>query len=401
MNIHIKQQSVFRLTLLLAALSAIGPFSIDTFLPAMKAISQDLNASMAQTQLTISVYMICLGVMNLFHGAVSDAIGRRRIVLVAMALFTLASIGCVFVNSLPALLLMRGIQGLCSGAGMIVGRAIIRDCFEGLAAQKIMAQVAMLFSLAPAIAPILGGQLYHLFGWHSVFVFLFFFGLMLFGVSWRYLPETHPPEKRVPFKIPSLIRNYCRVLFHLKFFVLSAAIAAGTAGNFIFISSSNKLLLDHLNIPETQFFWLFGPLVLGIMLGSFLSVRLVGRLGIRKAVGTGYGLMLVAATITCTYHYFYPNNLWALVLPLGVYSAGMSITVPPMMVTIMDIFPSLRGTASSLQGAMQTLTGGVVAGLVAPMVWDTVFGLTLAMLCCALISLFLNSSYFMLLKKSR
>lgn len=382
-------------TLLLAGLAAIGPFSIDTFLPAMGAISQDLKSTQEQTQLIISAYMLCFGITNLLHGAVSDAIGRRKVIIITLALFALASIGCVFVNTLEGLLMMRAIQGVCGGAGMVVGRAIIRDCFDGVRAQKIMSQVTMLFSLAPALAPVLGGQLFTLLGWRSIFVFLCILGLLLLAASWFKLPETHPVDKRSTFSFRALFMNYWQVLKRAEFFLLSLALAFNSAGMFVFIPSSHMLLVEHLGIPETQFLWLFGPLVMGIMLGAFLSGRLAGRITVRNTVSFGYVTMILATLTTTLYHAFFAPTLLMVVVPLGFYCMGMSIVAPSMMIALMDLFPKLRGTASSLQGCMQSIAGGIVAGLIVPLVWHTVFGLTATMLTFCLLGLTMNGCYFL------
>ena len=172
------------LALMLAALSTLGPFSIDTFLPAMGAIGTALEASPLEMQQALSVYLFFYGGMMLWHGSISDAMGRRPVLMVATGLFACASIGCMLAQSLGQLLLFRALQGVCGGAGLIVGRAIIRDTFDGHDAQRLMSQVTMLFSLSPALAPVIGGWLYGAFGWRSIFAFMALVGLVLFVLCW-------------------------------------------------------------------------------------------------------------------------------------------------------------------------------------------------------------------------
>ena len=178
------------LALLLAALATLGPFSIDTFLPAMADIGVALSASPLQMQQALSVYLFCYALMMLWHGAISDSVGRRPVILVSCLCFAIASVGCAMASDLSTLLLFRGMQGLCGGAGLVVGRAIIRDRFHGHDAQRMMSQVTMLFSVSPAIAPVVGGLLFGSFGWRSIFVFMALLGLLLFAACWRSLPET-------------------------------------------------------------------------------------------------------------------------------------------------------------------------------------------------------------------
>ena len=212
------------LALMLAALSTLGPFSIDTFLPAMGAIGTALEASPLEMQQALSVYLFFYGGMMLWHGSISDAMGRRPVLMVATGLFACASIGCMLAQSLGQLLLFRALQGVCGGAGLIVGRAIIRDTFDGHDAQRLMSQVTMLFSLSPALAPVIGGWLYGAFGWRSIFAFMALVGLVLFVLCWRWLPETHARERRSSLAPRMLLRNYWQVVRQPEFRWLAAAV---------------------------------------------------------------------------------------------------------------------------------------------------------------------------------
>jgi DHA1 family bicyclomycin/chloramphenicol resistance-like MFS transporter len=159
------------LALLLAALATIGPFSIDTYLPSFPAIATDLHVTPLHMQQTLSVYLLGFAVMTLFHGTLSDSCGRRPIVLANLLLFALASVGCALAATFEQLLAFRGVQGLSAGAGIVVGRAIIRDTLQGHAAQRLMSLVTMLFGIAPAVAPVIGGLLHSALGRRAVLVF--------------------------------------------------------------------------------------------------------------------------------------------------------------------------------------------------------------------------------------
>lgn len=374
------RRSTALFALLLASLSSIGPFSIDTFLPAMKAIGESLQITPVEAQQTIAIYMLCFGVMNLWHGSLSDAFGRRKIILLSTFIFSLASLGCAFANDINTLLLMRAIQGLCGGAGMIVGRAVIRDCYDGIAAQKMMSHVTMIFSLAPALAPVIGGQLYSAFGWHSIFIFMAIIGFGCLIATFLWLPETHPLEKRQSFMVKPLAKNYWEVLRMRRFLFLNGALAFNFAGMFIYIPASHVLLIQHLGFSETEFFWLFGPIVGGIMLGAFLSGHLAGRVTTKYLVHFGYMMMLGSSIFSVAYGFLMPATLIPIILPLFIYAMGMSIAAPSMTIVLMDIFPHLRGTASSLQGFVQSTLGAIVAGVIAPRVWDQPVHLAITML---------------------
>lgn len=372
-------RSHFGLAILLAALSTLGPFSIDTFLPAMQAIGLSLSASPLQMQQALTVYLLCYAVMMLWHGSISDAIGRRPVVLVTTLLFSLASLGCALAPSLGWLLFFRGLQGLCGGAGLVVGRAIIRDKLDGAEAQRLMSQVTMLFSLSPAIAPVVGGWLFGAFGWHSIFVFMALIGLALFVMSWFALDETHHAHLRTPLAWRSLLQNYLEVLRKRDFQLLAAAVSCNFAGFFLYIPSAPVFLIQHLHLRPDQFLWMFGPAVSGIMFGAYLSGKMAGRRGAREIVTLGYVLMFAAAGANLAYNLAVAEAAmpWA-VLPLALYTTGMSLAAPSITLNLMDQFPALRGTVSSLQGFLQTMLGSIVAGVIAPLVW----GSTLSLACC-------------------
>lgn len=361
----------FSLALVLAALATLGPFSIDTFLPAMHSIGQALHASDLQIQQALTVYLFFYGLMMLWHGAISDAIGRRPVILVSTALFALASVGCAFADSLTELLIYRGLQGICGGAGLIVGRAIIRDRFDGAAAQKLMSQVTMLFSLSPAIAPLIGGWLFGALGWRSIFWFMAAIGLALFMGCAAVLKESHAHEHRQALAAGKLLDNYLSVAKDRYFRLLAFAVALNFAGFFLYIPAAPVFIMRHLHLGPEDFFWLFGPAVSGIMFGAWLSGKLAGHRSSRELVSLAYALMGSAAAFNLIYHLFaLPALPWS-VLPLAVYTTGMSLASPSITLFLMDTFPHLRGTVSSMQGFTQTMMSSLVAGLVAPLLWGS------------------------------
>lgn len=166
---------------LLAALSAIGPFAIDTYLPAFPEMAQQLDTSALHIQQTLTFYLVPFGFMMLWHGTLSDALGRRRIILAGLLLFALGSLVCAFANYIEVLWLGRALQGISSGVGMVVGRAMVRDVLQGAHAQRLMAKVAILFAIAPAVSPIVGGYLLRFYDWRGIFIFLALFAGTLFA----------------------------------------------------------------------------------------------------------------------------------------------------------------------------------------------------------------------------
>lgn len=373
------QRSHFALALMLAALATLGPFSIDTFLPAMPTIARALGASPVAMQQALTVYLFCYGLMMLWHGGISDALGRKPVIVASTLVFTLASLGCALAQTLPQLLLFRALQGLSGGAGLIVGRAVIRDTLDGPAAQKLMSHVTMLFSLSPAIAPVIGGWLFGAFGWHSIFIFMALIGAALTLAAWLFLHESHPSHARQPLQARALLANYRLVAGQREFRLLAVAVACNFSGFFLYIPSAPVFLMRHLGLSEQQFIYLFGPAVCGIMLGAFLSGRLAGRRSPREIVSLGYSLMAIAAVSNLLYNLWLPPALPWSVLPLACYTVGMSLVAPTVTLFLMDCFPSLRGATSSLQGFTQTLFSSLVAGVISPLLWDSPLTLALGM----------------------
>ena len=213
----------WQLAALLAGLGMLGPFSIDTYLPAFAGIQASLGCTAAQMQQTLSSYLFGFALMNLFHGALSDSVGRRPVVLGGLLVFTLASLGCALSSHIGALVFWRALQGMSAGAGMVVSRAIIRDMSPPADAQRVMSQVTIFFGVAPAVAPLIGGWLFVRMDWHAIFWFLVAVGLLLGAINWRLLPETLHVAQRQPFAPGPLLRGYAGLLRHPQFGWLSLA----------------------------------------------------------------------------------------------------------------------------------------------------------------------------------
>lgn len=367
------------IAILLAGLGALGPFSIDTYLPSFQDIGTSLQATPIEVQQTLTAYMLPFAIMALWHGAISDALGRRRVILVSLMLFALASIGCAFVTGIEQLIVLRALQGVTAGAGIVISRAIVRDIFDGAKAQKLMSQISMMFAIAPAIAPVVGGQLQVLFGWRSVFVFMAAMSFLLVFACWRYLPETLPPERRQSMHAGYLAHTYWKVLTSPIFMLACGGLALNFAGFFIYIMSAPVFLMRHLGLPETAFLWLFGPAMFGLLSGSWLSGRLAGKKSAMATILLGYQLMGAAAVLNLVINFTLPPGLPWSVLPIPLYTLGMALAMPSLTLLALDAFPQQRGLASSCQMFLQSVMNSVAAGLIAPALWDSTRTLALGM----------------------
>ena len=368
------------LALLLACLGMLGPFSIDTYLPAFSGIAGSLGATPVQMQQTLSSYLLGFAVMNLFHGALSDSLGRRPLVLGGMALFTLASVGCALSDSIGALVLFRAVQGMSAGAGMVVSRAIIRDMFLPVDAQRVMSQVTIFFGVAPAVAPMVGGLLFVHAGWHAIFWFLAAVGAMLWWANWRLLPETLHQAARQPFNVRNLLRGYWQLAHNPRFLALVLASGLPFNGMFLYVLSAPVFLGEHLRLGPTQFFWFFTLTIGGIMGGAWLSGRLAGRIEPRQQIRHGFVIMLLVSLANVTLNLlFEPHWAWAM-LPIAVFSFGWALMVPVVTLLALDQAPDRRGMASSVQSCLASLANAAVAGLLAPLVMHSALALAVTSL---------------------
>ncbi len=375
------------LAVLLAALGMLGPFSIDTYLPAFSGIARALDATPVQMQQTLSAYLFGFAFMNLFHGALADSYGRRPVVLWGVGVFALASVGCALAPTIGWLVFFRALQGLSTGAGIVVSRAVIRDLFPPEDAQRMMSQVTIYFGIAPAVAPMIGGWLFVHVDWHGIFWLLAVIGVLLWLGNWKFLPETLHHSHRQPFEFAHLMRGYSQLLSDPRFLLLALASGVPFNGMFLYVLSAPEFLGTHLGLAPTEFFWFFMLTISGIMAGAWVSGRLAGRIAPRRQVRHGFVVMFVVATLNLLANLvFAPSASWAL-LPLALFAFGWALNVPVVTLMVLDLYPHRRGMASSLQAVVGSVANGLVAGVIAPLVMHSTVGLaatSLAMLCVGL-----------------
>jgi MFS transporter, DHA1 family, multidrug resistance protein len=371
-----KSHSIF-LVYVLAALAALAPFAIDTYLPAFHAMGIDLTATDVQIQQSLTFYLLPYAVMTLWHGAISDAIGRITTIQWGLAIFVLASIGCALAPNVESLWFFRALQGASGGAGNTVARAMVRDLFEGAQAQRVMATVQMLFGIAPAVAPIIGGMLLGIH-WQAIFLFLAVYAALSWWAAVRFLPETMPPEKRITLSARSVLTSYKTIFSDTEFAKLCLAIGANFSAFFVYVLASPIFLGKHLSLSPQQYAYLFVPTVTGMVIGSYLARRAAGQIASYRVIRWGYAwmaLMCVANLWVSTSH---PATVLANILPVALFNIGMALCMPIISVAALDRHPKIRGTAASGQAFIQMTLSTVSAGLIVPLVWYAPIGLAVA-----------------------
>ncbi|MBL0090418.1 MAG: multidrug effflux MFS transporter [Ideonella sp.] len=366
------------LAALLAGLGTLGPFAIDTYLPAFGGIAASLHATPAQMQQTLSAYLLGFAAMNLFHGAISDSLGRRPVVLAGLALFTLATAGCALSESIATLVAFRALQGMSAGAGSVVARAIVRDMFPPEEAQKVMSMVTIFFGLAPAVAPMLGGLVFVYAGWHAIFWLLTGIAGTMLLANARWLPESLAPEHRQPFALRPLLQGYGQLVGNPRFVALVLASGIPFNGLFLYVLSAPEWLGTHLKLGPTQYFWFFSLEISGIMVGAWLSGRLAGRTPPRRQIRLGFAVMVAASVINVLANLSFTAHVAWAIWPVAMFSFGWALTAPVVTLMVLDVVPSRRGMASSLQACIGSAANGLVAGVLVPLVMHSTVGLALA-----------------------
>jgi DHA1 family bicyclomycin/chloramphenicol resistance-like MFS transporter len=356
------------LSLVVALLAMLAPFTIDTYLPSFPDIAAELVATPLEMQQTMSLYLLAFACATLFHGPLSDSLGRRNMAVAALLLYTVSSIGCALALNIDQLIAMRIGQGLAASAGLVIGRAMIRDCYHGPMAQRVMARMMLIFAVAPALAPVVGGLLHDAFGWRAVFWFLAALGLglallLLFGGS-----ETHPREKRQSLHPLVVGRAYLAALRSARFMGLAFTFALIFGGFFLYVAGAPHIIYQHLGLGVNDFWLLFVPLVGGVVAGSVTAGRLAGRVAPTRIVWGAFALMVVAGVLNLLQATLLAATPFGVIAPAALYLMGMSIAMPNLSLMGLECFPQNRGMASAMQSFTQMGMAALVVGLISPWV---------------------------------
>jgi len=353
------------LTALLALLTAVGPMSVDLYLPSLPELGRVFGASVPQVQLTLSGYLFCFAIGQIVFGPISDHVGRKPVLLAALSLYVAICLSCVFATSIEMLIVLRCLQALGVAGAPVLARAIVRDLYQGVRAGRELARMGSITALAPVVAPSLGGVLQATFGWRASFLGMAALGLCAILLVTRLLPETMKQRPQEPMSLLSIVRGYGVFLGHRNFRIYLAIVAASYGGLFAWISGSSFVLQDLYGLSSLVFGVVFAAATLGYGLGTLLAARLVGRIGIDRTIVCG-GLALAAGGLTMAAAIVMgATSPAALALPMAVYLCGLGLAMPQSMAGALTPFPERAGAASSLLGFLQQATAsaiGIVVG---------------------------------------
>lgn len=352
------------LVVLLGCITALGPLSTDMYLPSLPAMTGIFDTDAAGVQLTLSVFLAGFAVTQLIYGPLSDRYGRRPVMLGGLVVFTGASIGCAFATSIETLILWRFLQALGACAGVVLGRAVARDLFEGARAARALSIMAMTLGLTPAVAPILGGYLHAGFGWQANFAVMAAVGAVQLLCILFLLEESNSHRNPQATHPGPMLRNFGILLRHRRYrgYVLCVAFSYG--GMFAFISGSSFTLREVFGVGETTFGYCFLLIVFGYLCGSFLGTRLTLRFGVDRMLGVGAvlcaaGGVLLAVLQTVAWLQSLDWHWITLIGPMMLFTGGLGLTMPQGQAGGLQPFPHMAGSAAALMGFTQMSVGAV------------------------------------------
>lgn len=372
--------------LVLALLSMIGPFSIDTPFPAFASMGVELSVGSGELQLVVTAYMLAFAAMSLFHGPLSDALGRKPVIVWSLVVYAVASVACAFAPSLEWLLVGRVAQGLAAGGSTIVSRTVIRDLFDGPQAQRMMSQVAVIFGVAPAVAPIVGGLLIQVGPWESVFWFMTALALALVVLAVTLLPESHPPERRVPLRVGEILRGLAEVVREPAFHRMTFAGTLVFGAQFLYIGGASIFVVDLLGEGELDFWKLFVPMIGGMVVGSLISGRFGRVFTSSHLVSIGYAASMVGAGLGVVLALTPAGEVlpWA-VVGISLVAFGNGLAYPNIQLLMLDLVPRRRGAVVSASSFVTLVFNAVSAALIAPYAGRSVLGFAVAAAVCVIL----------------
>jgi DHA1 family bicyclomycin/chloramphenicol resistance-like MFS transporter len=371
------RSSFFGLALVLGLVSAVGPFAIDMYLPALPTIGHALGASASAVQATLIVFFLALGTGQVIYGPLSDMFGRKGPLYFGLALFVAGSIGCALAPDMPTLIGLRFVQGLGACAGMVIPRAIVRDLHTGTEAARLMSLLMLVFSVSPILAPLSGSLLIEAFGWRAVFWAVAVTGVCSALLLYTSLPETRPPADRVGSSVRGALQAYGLLLRDTRFLGLTLIGGFGIASFFAYLANSSFVLINHYGLSPRQYSVAFAANAASFIGVSQLTARLGARFGLAammKVAVTAYAAIMAAAL---GLQLAGVDSLPLLLVLLFIGYGALGLVMPSTVVMSMEEHGAIAGTAAALGGTLHFVAGILVMGILSafasgaplPMLW--------------------------------
>ena len=373
----------FYLILILGLLTAIGPFSIDMYLPAFPDIAKSLHTSVSQVMLSLSSFFIGISAGQLLYGPLLERFGRKKPIYIGLVIYLLASIGCAMGTSVHALIIFRLLQALGGCAGMVAARAVVRDLFEAKENAKIFSWLMLVVAISPIIAPTLGGYVTALFGWRYVFAVLIGIDIVIIAGVYFLLPESKKPDPHFSLKAGSIIKNFAGILKHPQFYTYTLTGAIAYAGLYAYISGSPYVFMEIFRVNEKQYGLIFSVLAMGVIGSAQLNHFVLRKYSSEQVITTATIGQSIIGIMLAVVSYAGWGDLYSTIFLIFLFLCGQGFIFPNASALSLAPFPHTAGSASALMGAIQMGIGAGASALVSILHNGTQVPMAVVMACCA------------------
>jgi len=373
----------FYLILILGLLSAIGPFSIDMYLPGFPSIARDLGTTVAHVSLSLSSFFIGISAGQFIYGPLLDRFGRKQPLYVGLAVYLLASVGCIFAFSANALILLRLLQALGSCSGMVASRAMVRDLFHVKDNAKIFSLLMLVVGVSPIIAPTLGGYVTAAFGWRYIFVILAGLSGVILLTVWSWLPESRPPDPGFSLKPKPIVLNFAAVIREPQFYTYSLTGSVASAGLYAYIAGSPYVFMELFRVSERQYGWIFALVAMGLIGASQLNSVLLRIYRSEQIIRVALFCQSLTGLVLFTGTLFHWLELFSTIFFIFIFLCCQGFTFPNSSALSLAPFSKNAGSASALLGGIQMSIGAFTSALVSFLNNHTALPMTGVMACCA------------------
>ncbi len=379
-----KPNKKFFLILILGLLTAIGPFSIDMYLPAFPDIARSLHTNVAKVMLSLSSFFIGISAGQLLYGPLLERFGRKRPMYVGLSIYLVASIGCALATSVNSLIILRGLQALGGCAGMVGARAIVRDLFDVKENAKIFSMLMLVVAVSPIIAPTAGGYVTSLFGWRYVFAILIGIDILIIIGVYFLLPESKKPDPDFSLKAGAITKNFWRIAKHPQFYTYTLTGAIAYAGLYAYISGSPYVFMEIFRVNERQYGWIFSVIAMGVIGSAQVNTIALRKRSSEQVIKIATICQSIVGIVLAVVSYFGWGDLYSTIFLIFLFLCGQGFIFPNASALCLAPFPHNAGNASALMGAIQMGIGAGISALVSFLHNGTVVPMSVVMACCAI-----------------
>ena len=381
----------FYLILILGLLTAIGPFSIDMYLPAFPDIANNLHTSVAQVMLSLSSFFIGISAGQLIYGPMLERYGRKKPMYVGLSIYLLASISCAMATSVNSLIIFRLLQALGGCAGMVAARAIVRDLFEVKENAKIFSMLMLVVAVSPIIASTLGGYVTSLFGWRYVFIILIGIDIAIIAGVYFLLPESKKPDPDFSLKARAIIKNYAGIIKHPQFYTYALTGAIAYAGLYAYISGSPYVFMEIFRVNEKQYGWIFALIAMGIISASQVNNIALKNNSSERIIKIALACQSIIGILFAVLTFFSFSELYSSIFLIFLFLGCQGFIFPNASALSLAPFAHSAGSASALMGAIQMSIGAGASVLVSFLQNHTALPMAGIMACCSIMAFSLFS----------